>query len=90
MHHLKKGDLLSVFNTASGKKEIWKGSIDLDYDKNKKPLPMMPSLTVQWIEGVGTVHGIQKGVAPEKWAKMFLEEKPAQLTLRTLPKPSAP
>jgi hypothetical protein len=90
LHILKPGDLLSVFNDAAQKKKIWKGVVDFDYEKNKQPLPLLPSLTVQWIKTVGTVHGLQKGVAPQKWAKMFLEEKPAQLILYPSPKPGTP
>jgi hypothetical protein len=93
LHFLKPGDLLSVFNKSSSKKPIWKGSVDFDYDKNKQPLPTMPvrtALTVQWVDNIGTVRGIQKGVAPEKWAKMFLAEKPARLILPVPPKPKAP
>ena len=90
LHFLKPGDLLSVFNKASSKKPIWKGEVDLDYKKNIQPLPLLPSLTAQWVKNIGSVHGVQKDVAPEKWAKMFLDEKPARLILQVPPKPTAP
>jgi len=90
LHFLKPGDLLSVFNKSSSKKPIWKGEVDLDYKKNIQPLPLWPSLRAQWVDNIGSVHGIQKDVVPEKWAKMFLDEKPARLILHVPPKPKAP
>lgn len=77
LHVLEKGDVLSIFNKRSSKKEIWKGRINLDYKKNRT---RFFGGVVQRISGC-TAHGIQKGIAPKQWAKMFFEEKPAQLIL---------
>jgi hypothetical protein len=46
----------------------------------------MPSWILQQIDGIGTVHGIQKGVDPDLWGRIFTEEKPAQFVPRN-PKP---
>ena len=40
---------------------------------------MRPGITVQWVDNIGTVHGVQKGTNAEAWAEMFLNEKPAEL-----------
>jgi hypothetical protein len=79
LHAIKSGDFLRVFNNAAEKKEIWSGVIDYDYKANKRPLHLAPHIKSQWIDTVGSVHGIQKNIDPEKWAQMFIEEKPAQL-----------
>ncbi len=86
LHFLDDGDILTVFNDAAQKKSIWKGKVNLDHKKDVQPLPTCPSLSGQWVKNIGTVHGLQRDIAPEKWAKMFLDEKPAQLIVRHTPK----
>lgn len=85
-HKIEKGDLLRVFNDASLRDVAWEGEVDLDYEINKKPNRIIPSWILQQIDGIGTVHGIQKDVAPEEWGRMFVEEKPALFIPRN-PKP---
>lgn len=93
LHPLKKGDLLRVFNDEARTQLIWEGKVDLDYDANKVDLKekhqemgspfsgrLRSGITVQWVESIGTVHGVQKGADPDTWAEMFLNEKPATLT----------
>lgn len=70
LHLFQKGDFLRVFNNESEKKVIFEGPVDL-IDENQ----------VEAICGL-RVHGHQRNEDPEKWAKMFFEERPAQLILR--------
>ena len=86
MHAINNGDLLRVFNDKSKREVIFEGTIDLDLEVNKKPNWLMPSWILQQIDGIGTVHGIQKEMNPDDWGKMFVEEKPALFIPRT-PKP---
>ena len=79
---LEKGDVLRVFNDAARQQEILKVIIDFDFESRKKPLPLAPHITVQRIDSIGTVHGVQKRVDADTWAQMFLDEKPAILIPR--------
>lgn len=76
-HSLEKGDVLQVFNDAARKQVIFEGEIDLDTEINKRPNPHFPRWILQWVDRVGTVHGLQTGVDPDVWAQMFIDEKPA-------------
>jgi hypothetical protein len=76
---LEKGDVLRVFNDEARKDEIWRGEIDFDYEIAKKPFF---GGQVQRVDNIGTVHGVQKGEDPEKWAQMFIDAKPAVLILK--------
>ena len=79
---LEKGDVLRVFNDAARTEEILKVVIDFEYDSHKRPLRLAPHITAQWLDKIGTVHGVQKGVDADKWADMFAAEKPATLIPR--------
>jgi len=83
---LKNGDHIRVFNDAARKNEIWYGDIDLDFNCNKAPVPTSTHITAQRVKGVGTVHGVQKGVDPETWGNMFVTGKPATF----IPGPNSP
>ena len=78
LHFLKGGDVLRVFNDAAHKDKTWEGKIDLDLEAERKP-NRLTGIPAQWIDTLGTVHGVQKGVAPETWAQMFIDGKPATL-----------
>lgn len=73
LHVIEKGDVLRVFNDAARTELVWQGTIDLEYDSHKN------AGGIQRLAGVGTVHGIQKGVNAEEWGKLFADEKPAVL-----------
>lgn len=77
LHCLEKGDVLRVFNDAARKEPLWQGVIDFEYDSNKQKRAMIGE--VQWLDNVGTVHGVQKGVDGKVWGDMFVAEKPAIL-----------
>lgn len=77
LHCLEKGDMLRVFNDAARTKVLWQGKIDFEYDSHKQKRTMIGE--VQWLDNVGTVHGIQKGVDAKEWGEMFRTEKPAIL-----------
>jgi hypothetical protein len=85
LHVLEKGDLLRVFNDASRQDVVFEGAIDLEYENRKRPFPYNPKYSQQEIFGYW-IHGLQQDHDPEAWAKMFFEEKPAELILRHTPK----
>lgn len=80
LHVLEKGDVLRVFNDAARRELLWQGTVDFDHDSEKQPRPLIGE--VQWLDKVGTVHGLQKGIDKNDWADMFLAEKPAVLVPR--------
>jgi hypothetical protein len=67
LYIIEHGDRLVVFNEDDTLR--WEGVIDLVYTTN----------CWQTIKGYGTVHGIQAGMEPEVWAKMFFDAMPAYL-----------
>jgi hypothetical protein len=77
LHALEKGDVLRIFNDAARSELLWQGEIDFDHNSEKQHRPLIGA--VQWLDKVGTVHGLQKGVDKDVWADMFLAEKPAVL-----------
>lgn len=77
LHVIEKGDVLRVFNDAARTELLWQGTIDFEYDSHKQKRAMIGE--VQWLDNVGTVHGIQKGVDGKEWGQMFAEAKPAVL-----------
>lgn len=81
LHALRDGDVLRVFNDKARKKKVWEGTVALDYQKSRKPNPYIRTWVAQWVDQIGTVHGLQKGVTPAIWAKMFLDEKPATIII---------
>lgn len=79
VHPIQKGDILMVFNDAARKDVIFTAVVDYDYNIERKHRPMLGS--VQWIDTIGVVDGVQKDTDPQKWADMFVKEKPATLIL---------
>ncbi|MDP2207096.1 MAG: hypothetical protein Q8K65_12415 [Alphaproteobacteria bacterium] len=77
LHALEKGDVLRIFNDAARTELLWQGEVDFDHNSEKQHRPLIGE--VQWLDKVGTVHGLQKGVDKDVWADMFLAEKPAVL-----------
>ena len=75
---LEDGDLLTVFNDASCKEVLWQGEIHLEYKNRWQPYPLNSEYGQQAVLGLW-VHGLQEDMDPEKWAQMFLDEKPARL-----------
>jgi len=75
---LENGDLLTVFNDASKKDVLWQGEVKLEYENKKRPHPLNPEYKKQEVFG-RWVNGLQENADPEKWAQMFLDEKPAKL-----------
>jgi hypothetical protein len=71
---LKDGDYLFV---EDGKGEIeWEGIVSLDWDIRYRPYPTNPEYGQQEVLGYW-VHGLQRGIDPERWAKWFFESRPA-------------
>lgn len=77
LHCLEKGDVLRIFNDAARTELLWQGTVDFDHTSERQHRALIGD--VQWLDKVGTVHGLQKGVDKDRWADMFLAEKPAVL-----------
>lgn len=71
---LRNGDYLFV-EDGNGNIE-WEGKVQLEYESNEQPYPNNPAYGQQAILGYW-VHGLHVSVDPEKWAKWFLESRPA-------------
>lgn len=80
LHCLEKGDILTVFNDKARKDVLWRGTVDLEFKTNWHSYnnPHYPDAGQQAVLGFW-VNGLQRGMAPEDWAKMFFDEKPARL-----------
>ena len=87
LNTVESGDLLTVFNDASKKQVLWQGEVNLEYEQNYRPYPMNPAYGQQEVLGYW-VHGLQDGMPPETWARMFFEEKPATLVKKPARSPS--
>lgn len=79
LHVLEKGDRIKVFNDAARKDVVFDGAVDLEYRRRYHPYPGNPKHGQQVVDGMW-VHGLQRGETPERWAAMFFDEKPAELT----------
>lgn len=89
LHCLEKGDIIKVFNDASRKQVIFEGVIDLEYASRRRAFLLNPQYSGQEVFGYW-VRGLQKGVDPETWARMFFDGKPAQLVRPKKPAPPQP
>lgn len=75
---LEYGDFLRIFDPEDTTKVVWEGRIDYDWDINFRSYPTNPKYGQQEVLGFW-VHGIQKGVEPEKWGTWFFKQYPAEL-----------
>jgi hypothetical protein len=73
LYYIKNKDVLTVFNDAAFKDEIWQGEINL------VPIPGAQP-------GMCEAIDCQIGEDPQKWDLMFREEKPAALVFKSSPK----
>jgi hypothetical protein len=71
LHVLENGDHLIVFDIDGSIR--WQGVVDLDMQVGRDPKHGM-----QTIRGT-SVLGVQRGIAPETWARMFLDEPQVRL-----------
>lgn len=78
LHPLKKGDILKVFADVARSEVLWEGVVDLETERNYHPYPLNPQYGQQAVLGMW-VHGLQRDLEPETWARMFFEEKPCIL-----------
>lgn len=75
---LKDGDELIVYSSDK-KVIIWKGIVQLEYERLYEPYPLNPQYGQQLICN-RWVHGFQIGLEPHVWAKWFFSELPAAMT----------
>lgn len=69
LFNLDDGDTLTVLRAD---KIVWQGVVDLEWERGYRPYPMNPSLGQQEIFGYW-VHGFQRDLEPEVWAKFFFD-----------------
>ena len=79
LHVLQNGDRLTVFADAACAITKWQGNVDLEYERNWQNFPLNPQYGQQAVEGCW-VHGLERTLPPETWARMFFDAAPAQLT----------
>lgn len=75
---LRDGDQLSVLGRR--RETVWKGTVQLEYERNWEPYEHNPGHGQQAVGGIW-VHGLQVDLAPDDWAIMFSERHRAILTL---------
>lgn len=76
LNPLQDGDCLTVFNDDGSVR--WEGTIKLEYERNYEPYPMNPQYGQQAVNG-WWVRGLQEGVDPEEWFRMFHDQPRAVL-----------
>lgn len=77
---LKDGDHLTVFE-PDGETVRWQGVVKLEYKRRFRPYPANPQYGQQEVLGFW-VHGLQEGLAPTVWAKMFFDRLPCLLVTK--------
>ena len=77
LYGLENGDELTVY-TSDRREIIWKGIINLEFERLYQPYPTNPQYGQQLIFN-RWVHGFQVGLDPYIWAKWFFSELPAAL-----------
>ena len=71
---LQPGDGLLIYG-ADGD-VAWQGIVDLEYQRRYRPYPNNPKMGQQEVFGYW-VHGFQRDLDPETWAKAFFDGAPA-------------
>lgn len=77
LHSLSPGDHLTIYNPDAPKEVIWTGNINFEFNSNRHPIPLEPSVLRQVINGC-TVKGLQKNVDSELWSMWFFNGYPAE------------
>lgn len=77
LNQLQNGDHLTVYE-PDGVTIRWKGVVRLEYKRNYRPYPMNPKYGQQEVLGYW-VHGLQRTLEPEAWARMFFDGLPCLL-----------
>ena len=77
LYVLHDGDELIIY-TEDRCAIIWKGIVQLEYERLRTSYPANPESGQQMIFN-RWVHGFQVGLQPDVWAKWFLSELPASL-----------
>ena len=77
LYGLKNNDELIVY-TKDRCAIVWRGIIQLEYERLYQPYPANPEYGQQLIFN-RWVHGFQVGLEPYVWAKWFFDELPATL-----------
>ena len=72
LHMVDQGDYLVVMKKNGS--VFWEGTVKWDQDRNNYQT---------YLPRYGTVHGLQEGMHPEKWAKMFFDGMPAYIRKAT-------
>lgn len=73
---LKSGMLVRIFKTVSDGDVLWEGDVNLEYDRE---VHKAATGYKQQALGGYWVHGLQEGMAPLNWGRMFFQNLPAKL-----------
>lgn len=84
VHPLLNGDFLTVFDPDGA--EMWSGIIDLGFASDQPSGHGAAVTTTQEAMGL-EVYGLQKFIAPDDWARMFLQRRKAVLRRFRSPAP---
>src|SRR5690606_30932119 len=71
LYPLKNGDELVIY--AGGGEVAWEGTVDLEYERRWRAYPTNPELGQQEVLGMW-VHGFQRDLDPEVWARLFFDQ----------------
>lgn len=78
LNYLENGDRLVVFE-VDGVTIRWEGKVGLEYKRRWRPYPMNPEYGQQEVLGMW-VHGFQRDLDPEVWARMFFDRLPCSFS----------
>lgn len=76
---INDGSLMTIFNTIADGTTCWEGTISLEFNSRRRPLPFNPRESGQGVFG-HCVRGLQSDCPAEDWAIMFIQSLPAILT----------
>ena len=76
VHPLLNGDFLTVFDESGA--EAWSGIVDLEFETGRPSDGVIPVMRTQKAMGL-SVYGLQRFMAPDDWAQMFLQRRKAAL-----------
>lgn len=72
---IKTGDKLTIYDKGERGREtvLWEGVVELEFERRYRSYPMNPANGQQEVFGMW-VHGFEKTLDPEVWAKYFFDE----------------
>jgi len=81
LYILQNGDDLTIFDRDDQNIVRWHGTVDLEYQSHQEHAPANPDYVGQAIYN-HWVHGLQRDLDAETWARYFFERHPMRLQRR--------